>query len=140
MTDIQTILFASDLTPEADVAFEHARLLAERFRARLTLFHALEVPPDRYADPADAQDDRRGRWGARVRQELCQSTRGLTVPFDIVVDEGHVGGHVLADLAVLAMIERGSRKFGGPGGQGRCRVARGRVALVVQQKRLGDSG
>jgi nucleotide-binding universal stress UspA family protein len=106
MTDIQTILFASDLTPAGDLAFEHARFLAERFRARLTLFHALEVPPDRYAEAADAQDDRRGRWGARVRQELCQRARGLTVPFDVVVDEGHVGGHVLADLAVLAMIER----------------------------------
>ena len=106
MPEIQTILFASDLTAESDMAFEHARFLAERFRARLTLFHALEVPPDRYADPADAQDDRRGRWGARVRQELCGRARGLTGPFDVVVDEGHVGGHVLADLAVLAMIER----------------------------------
>src|SRR5262245_19098689 len=71
VAEIQSILIASDLTPESDVAFAHARLLAERFRARLTLFHALEVPADRYGDPADAQEDRRGRWGARVRQELC---------------------------------------------------------------------
>lgn len=106
MAEIQTILFASDLTPESDVAFEHARSLAERFRARVTLFHALEMPPERCEGPVDAQDDRRGRWGARVRQQLCQRARGLTVPFDIVVDEGHVGGHVLADLAVLAVIER----------------------------------
>ena len=106
MTEIQRILFASDLTPESDVAFEHARFLAERFRARVTLFHALEMPAERYEGPVDAQDDRRGRWGARARQELCQRARALTVPFDIVVDEGHVGGHVLADLAVLAMIER----------------------------------
>jgi nucleotide-binding universal stress UspA family protein len=106
MAEIQTVLFASDLTPESDLAFEHARLLAERFHARLTLFHALEMPSDRYGDPADVQEDRRGRWGARVRQELCSRARGLTVPFEIVVDEAHVGGHVLADLAVLAMIER----------------------------------
>jgi nucleotide-binding universal stress UspA family protein len=106
LAEIQSILFASDLTAESDLAFGHARFLAERFRARLTLFHALEVGPDRYADPADAQDDRRGRWGAKARQELCSRARGLTVPFEIVVDEGHVGGHVLADLAVLAMIER----------------------------------
>jgi nucleotide-binding universal stress UspA family protein len=106
MGEIQTILFASDLTPESDVAFGHARFLAERFGARLTLFHALELPADRYEDPADVQDDRRGRWGARARQELCTRARGLTVPFEIVVDEGHVGGHYLADLAVLAMIER----------------------------------
>ena len=106
MADIQTILFASDLTPESDVAFEHARFLAERFRARVTLFHALELPSERYEGPVDAQDDRRGRWGARARQELCARARGLTVPFEIVVDEGHVGGHPLADLAVLSMIER----------------------------------
>ena len=106
MTEIQSILFASDLTSESDFAFEHARLLAERFRARLTLFHALEVPAVPYGDPAEAQDDRRGRWGARVRQELCNRARGLTVPFEVVVDEGHVGGHYLADLAVLAMMER----------------------------------
>ena len=106
MAEIQTILFASDLTPESDAAFEHARFLAERFRARVTLFHALEMPAERYDGPVDAQDDRRGRWGARARQELCSRARGLTVPFEIVVDEGHVGGHVLADLAVLAMIER----------------------------------
>ena len=106
LAEIKSILFASDLTPESDVAFAHARLLAERFGSRLTLFHALEVPPDPYDDPAAAQEDRRGRWGARVRQELCSRARGLKAPFEIVVDEGHVGGHVLADLAVLAMIER----------------------------------
>ena len=106
MADIKTILFTSDLTPESDLAFGHARFLAERFHARLTLFHALEMPSDRYDDPAEALEDRRGRWGAKLRQELCNRARGLTVPFEIVVDEGHVGGHVLADLAVLAMIER----------------------------------
>lgn len=106
LAEIKSILFASDLTPESDVAFAHARLLAERFGARLTLFHALEVPPGPYEDPAAAQEDRRGRWGARVRQELCSRARGLKAPFEVVVDEGHVGGHVLADLAVLEMMER----------------------------------
>jgi nucleotide-binding universal stress UspA family protein len=106
MTEIQTILFASDLTPESDVAFEHARFLAEIFRARLTLFHALELPADRYAGWVDSQDDRRGRWAAKVRQELCHRSRGLTVPHEIMIDEGHVGGHALADLSVLAAIQK----------------------------------
>jgi nucleotide-binding universal stress UspA family protein len=106
MAEIQTILLASDLSPESDFAFEHARFLAERFRARLTLFHALEMPPDYYRERVDAQDDRRGRWAAKVRQELCHRARALKVPYEVVVDEGHVGGHVLADLAVLAAIER----------------------------------
>lgn len=106
MAEIQTILFASDLTPESDHAFEHARFLAERFRARMTLFHALEMPREAYQGWIDSEDDRRGRWAAKVRQELCQRARTLAVPHEIVVDEGHLGGHVLADLAVLAMIER----------------------------------
>ena len=106
MTAIQTILFASDLTAESDLAFEHARFLAEHFRARMTLFHALEMPRDPYLVADGDQDDVRGRWAARMRQELCRRARALTVPYEIVVDEGHVGGHALADLAVLAMIER----------------------------------
>lgn len=106
MADINTILFASDLSPESDYAFEHARFLAERFRARVTLFHALEMSPDYYRSPIEAQDDSRGRWAARVRQELCQRARTLTVPHEVVVDDGHVGGHVLADLAVLEIIKR----------------------------------
>src|SRR5687767_11038980 len=101
MAEIGTILFASDLSAESDHAFEHARFLAERFQARVTLFHALEMPPDYYRSPIDAQDDGRGRWAAKVRQELCHRARTLTVPHEIVVDAGHVGGHILADLAVL---------------------------------------
>jgi nucleotide-binding universal stress UspA family protein len=104
--EIQTILFASDLTAASDCAFEHARFLAEHFRARVTLFHALEMPPGGYEGLMDFQDDARGRWAAKVRQELCHRARTLTVPHEIVVDEGHVGGHSLADLAVLAAIER----------------------------------
>jgi nucleotide-binding universal stress UspA family protein len=106
MAEIQSILFASDLTPESDHAFEHARFLAERFRARMTLFHALEMPRERYEGWTDMQDDRRGRWAAKVRQELCQRARTLTVPFEIVVDEAHTGGHALADLAILDIVQK----------------------------------
>jgi nucleotide-binding universal stress UspA family protein len=106
MAEIQSILFASDLTAESDQAFEHARFLAERFRARMTLFHALEMPRERYEGWTDMQDDRRGLWAARVRQELCERARTLTVPYEIVVDEAHTGGHALADLAILDTIQK----------------------------------
>src|SRR6266540_4435375 len=106
MAEIQSILFASDLTPESDHAFEHARFLAERFRTRMTLFHALEMPREPYEGWIDMQDDRRGRWAAKVRQELCQRARTLTVPYEIVVDEAHTGGHALADLAILDIIQK----------------------------------
>src|SRR5262249_4410992 len=67
--EMQKILFAAAVTPESGLACGHARLLAERFGARLTLYHALDAPAERYGDAMDDQDDRRGRWGARARQE-----------------------------------------------------------------------
>ena len=57
MTEIRTILFASDLSPESDRAFEHARFLAERFGARLTIYHGLEMPRTEYSGWVDANDD-----------------------------------------------------------------------------------
>jgi nucleotide-binding universal stress UspA family protein len=46
---LRSILFPSDLTPVSDAAFDHARLLAERCGAQVTLFHVVEAsaPKDR---------------------------------------------------------------------------------------------
>jgi nucleotide-binding universal stress UspA family protein len=106
MAEIQTILFASDLSPESDHAFEHARVLAEGFQARMTLFHAVEMPREHDPGWIDFEDDRRGRWAAQVRQELCHRARGLRVPHEIMVDAAHTGGHALADLAILETIRK----------------------------------
>lgn len=40
---IRKVLFASDLSRSSDRALDHAQLLAERFDARLTLFHVVEA-------------------------------------------------------------------------------------------------
>ena len=105
MTEIRTILFASDLSPESDCAFAHATLLAERFGARLTLYHALEMQgkyaPGLGTDPASLT-----RWEETVRQQLARKASKLTVAPEIVVQGGLVGGHVLVDLAVLDVIHR----------------------------------
>jgi nucleotide-binding universal stress UspA family protein len=106
MTEIRTILFASDLSPESDRAFEHARFLAERFGAALTIYHALEMPRSEYAGWIDTNDDRRGRWERKVREELSRRTASLTIPHEVVVQGGLVGGHVLVDLAVLDVIHK----------------------------------
>ena len=37
MNRLRRILFPTDLSAESDLAFRHARALAEHFRARLTL-------------------------------------------------------------------------------------------------------
>jgi nucleotide-binding universal stress UspA family protein len=57
---LQEILFPSDLSPASDLAFEHARLLAEQFDARLVLYHAIEV--DSAADLGDPPQPARELW------------------------------------------------------------------------------
>ena len=106
MTEIRTILFASDLSPESDRAFEHARFLAERFGARLTIYHGLEMPRTEYSGWVDANDDRRGRWERKMREELSRRASGLTVPHEIVVEGPVLGGHFLVDLALLEVIHK----------------------------------
>ena len=46
---IHDVLVPTDLSPEAEEAIEHARLLCQRFGAKLTLYHAVEVPDPRFA-------------------------------------------------------------------------------------------
>jgi nucleotide-binding universal stress UspA family protein len=106
MSEIRTILFASDLSPESDRAFEHARFLAERFGARLTIYHALEMPRTEYSGWVDADDDRRGRWERKVREELSRRASTLTVPHEVVVQGPVLGGHFLVDLALLDVIHK----------------------------------
>jgi nucleotide-binding universal stress UspA family protein len=104
MSDVRTILFASDLSTESDRAFEHARFLAEQFGARLTIYHGLELPRSEYANWIDAREDRLAEWERRVREELTKRASTLTIPHDVVVQGGLVGGHFLVDLAILKMI------------------------------------
>jgi nucleotide-binding universal stress UspA family protein len=106
MTEIRTILFASDLSPESDRAFEHARFLAERFGAQLTIYHGLEMPRTEYSGWVDANDDRRGRWERKVREELARRASSLTVPHEVVVQGPVLGGHFLVDLALLDVIHK----------------------------------
>lgn len=54
LVSIREILFASDLTAESDLAFDHARFLAHQFLATVTLYHAVEIPDARYAQWATA--------------------------------------------------------------------------------------
>jgi nucleotide-binding universal stress UspA family protein len=107
MTEIRQILFPSDFTPESDRALEHARFLAERFGARLTLYHGLELPPSEWT-----------RWGRgfeqevwarveeRARQELARRAQGLKAPCEIVVETGLSGIPLLLDIALLDRIRQ----------------------------------
>jgi nucleotide-binding universal stress UspA family protein len=46
---MREVLVPTDLRTEGDCALEHARFLAERFGARITLYHAVEMPDHRFA-------------------------------------------------------------------------------------------
>lgn len=69
--EIREILFPTDQTPQSALAFEHARLLAERFGARVTLYHVVQAPPLTAAtDPDDPQFEALRRAEVRAHEHL----------------------------------------------------------------------
>ncbi len=56
LISVREILLPTDLSSDGEVAVDHARLLAERLGARLTLYHAVEVPDHRFAHWAFAKN------------------------------------------------------------------------------------
>lgn len=80
---IHHILFPSDLSPASDLAFDHARLIAEAFTATITLYHVLEVKhrPE-LEDAVEREHLRRAERAAREhldRQALRVSTLGRVI-------------------------------------------------------------
>lgn len=104
---VRHILFPTDLSPESDHAFEHARFLGEFFQARLTLYHAVEGPRAGYADWIEVGEELLyERAAARAREGLAQRTRDLTVPHEIVVKGGVPALPALVDVVLLDWIRR----------------------------------
>src|SRR5262245_49643472 len=99
---IAELLFPTDLAPESERAFEHARFLAQSFAARLTLYHAVEFP-----DPAYVH------WGFNrshavwleversAREQLLHKAEALSVRHAVEVERA-----ASAQRALLAMIRR----------------------------------
>jgi nucleotide-binding universal stress UspA family protein len=81
---VRTVLFPSDLSPRSARAFDHARFLAERFGARLTLYHVNEAPVEhlRYWSPESEAAVRAERLAA---ERLEDQAARLTVPHGVVV-------------------------------------------------------
>lgn len=84
---IRQILFPSDLSEESDRAFQHARLLAESFGARVTLYHVVASPWQE--EPKDATDVElvavRRREEA-ARDHLAGRLEGQKLEGEVVVD------------------------------------------------------
>lgn len=111
LVQIREVLFPADLSAESERAFEHARFLAESFEARLTIYHAVEVPDPSYAHWAF----NRGReiWchvEETARQLLAHKARSLAVSHELCVERASSAHHALLgfirkaqpDLTVMA--------------------------------------
>lgn len=82
---LREILFACDLSPSSDLAFDHARLLAERFGAHLVLYHSLDAASaEASGKPRGDQVWERARRAAQTYLEMRGAA--LDVPYDIVVE------------------------------------------------------
>jgi nucleotide-binding universal stress UspA family protein len=105
MFTIREILFPSDLSPASEQAFEHARFLAEKFEARLTLFHAVALPRSQYAHFM-VNDEAVWRVAdERARQYLEERARTLGVGHEVVVRHDVSGVPALVDLSILGMMK-----------------------------------
>lgn len=84
---IRTVLFPTDLSPEADRALDHAVLIAQRFDARLTLYHAAEVPDPAQPHWAFAHEHEVWRRAEReARQHLEAEAEKLQVASEVAVE------------------------------------------------------
>ena len=99
MVAIREVLFPTDLSPESDRAFEHARLLAERFLASLTLYHAVEVPDHRFAHWAFAHDHEIWCHAEKQARECLQRrAESLQVTHRIIVERRISAHRALVEL------------------------------------------
>jgi nucleotide-binding universal stress UspA family protein len=96
---LRRILVPTDLSPESDGAFDHARLLAETFGASLVLYHAVEEPA--HTEPHWAFDSALQVWRAAeraTRHDLEQRVEALAVPHQVVVERRSSVHRALVDL------------------------------------------
>ena len=107
---IRHVLFPSDLSPASDLALDHARFLAVRFGARLTLYHVVEASPSHEDGPSEPGDEAWRRAAERVRGHLDCLAGRMPAEIDIVVERGTPAHQALVahtlktrpDLTVMA--------------------------------------
>jgi nucleotide-binding universal stress UspA family protein len=103
---IRRIFFPSDLSPESDRAFGHARLLSSRLGAAVTIYHALEIPPARWVRAAGREEELRRTLAEEARALLQVRAAPLDGPHEILVDDDVSAPACLADIAVLRHVHR----------------------------------
>lgn len=131
-----TLLYATDLSPNAAHAFRHAMAVARRFDARIHLLHVLpEVDPavlnqisiamgeDRLADfelehKAEAQEEIRQKLQQFAKDELTDHPEDMERILGIEIHHGSAVGRILeaadrlqADLIVMGSHGKGRLKY-----------------------------
>jgi nucleotide-binding universal stress UspA family protein len=99
---IRDLLFPTDLSPYSERAFEQARFLADTFRARLTLYHAVEVPDPAY--PHWRFEGARQIWDHlehSAREQLARKAASLTAEHAVEVERA-----TSVETALLSFIRR----------------------------------
>lgn len=129
---IREILFASDLTPKSEHAFEHARVLAERFRAALTLYHVVELPPQAYVRVLRGEaEEVLARAEEEARHRLERRSAGLATAHQVIVEREVFYGQ--ADIALIELIRRMRPDLTVMATHGRKGFARFFIGSVVQE-------
>jgi nucleotide-binding universal stress UspA family protein len=82
---IRRILVPSDLSLSSARALGHAQLLAERFDARLTLFHVVEAPTPGGPLTWNPAREAARRAEQHARESLERAAAGIHVPHSVVV-------------------------------------------------------
>ena len=135
---VRHVLYFSDLSPESDQAFAHARFLAESFGARLTLTHVVEVPAERRNEEWPAQDEVVRRAVRDAREHLERRAESLTTPSEVVVErepsvEWALAGQVRRerpDIVVMRTHARGGLAHVFPGNLAERVLLHGRAPVL----------
>lgn len=85
-TTLREVLFASDLSNECVISLSHARLLAERFSAHLSLYHVVQAATTATARAPKASDELWRRHEAAARRHLSACADGVSVAWDVIVE------------------------------------------------------
>jgi nucleotide-binding universal stress UspA family protein len=108
---IHDILCLTDLSPRSDAAVEHARLLAERLHAELTVYHAVETFEGPYPDlTLGIGQELTDAAEIQARAMLVAMSRRLDMPCEIKVEQVRSAAEAVvemtlgrrADLTVMA--------------------------------------
>lgn len=134
MIEVRQILFPTDLSPASDLAFPHASALAQSLRARLLVYHAVEMPTAAYARwGADHDAEFRARVSEEARREMARRFTPPSAETELVVDSTVAAPALLVDAALLELIRQRQPDLVVMATHARSGLARAFIGSVTEQ-------